>query len=448
MFQLPEYLDRGDMARLFPVVADTSKERRAASIFLSTLMTVKDFSNVLLGTIGQRVGALTRIECFTETVFKNVPSEGERRPDGLIQLKVGRRTWTALVEAKIGRAKLEKEQLQAYAKLSKMNGLNAVITLSNEFVALPTHHPVSLPKKALQGIGLYHWSWMYVVTQATLLLADDEFTSPEQRYILSEMVRYFTHESTGVSSFDRMNPEWKGLVITVQSGGTLNKNSSEVEKTIASWHQEQRDLCLTMSRELDRQAKLKISRAHASDPSARLKDDCEELARTTQLRCEMVVPDAAAPITITADLKTRHISCAMRIAAPEDRKTTKARVNWLVRQLNKTDPENVLIKALWPKKAQSTMASLEEVRANPMSLQAENPTLTPKHFDVVMVRDLAGKFSGSKTFIEQLEEVVPRFYDQVGQYLRPWVPPPPKPRERAAIEAEKESSDGSETLAP
>lgn len=445
MHELPDFLSSGEEARLIPVVAETSKEGRAASILLATLMSVDNFSKALLGTIGQRVGSRAKLECFTEVVFKTCPADIKSRPDGLLRLKVGKRTWSALIEAKIGRAELDQKQLKDYVQLAKMNGVDAVITLSNQFAALPSHHPVGLPKSILRSVDFYHWSWMYVLTQATLLLADDEFATPEQHYILREMVRYFEHDSAGVSSFDRMNPEWKDLVVKVQSGGSLSKASQEVENTVASWHQEQRDLCLIISRELERPVKLKLRKAHIDDQAVRLKEDCEELAKTAQLKCELDVPNAAAVIIVTADLKTRNVSCSMRLAAPEDRKKTSARVNWLLRQLNKTDANNVFVKAIWPTKARDTMASLTEVRKDPNILQAENKSLTPKHFEVVMVNDLASKFSGTKTFIEHVEEVVPRFYEQVGQYLRAWMAPPPKPRERIAGDLGEESSQAPES---
>ena len=62
----------------------------------------------------------------------------------------------------------------------------------------------------------------------------------------------------------------------------------------------------------------------------------------------------------------------------------------------------------------------------------------------------AGKFSGAKTFIEQLEATLPHYYEEVGQHLRAWVPPPPKPKEGAGVleqttlteEASETKSDG------
>ncbi len=169
-----------------------------------------------------------------------------------------------------------------------------------------------------RGVNLYHWSWMHVLTQATLLLQEDDFSSANQRYILEEVVRYLRHESVGVSSFDRMNPEWKDLVLKVQSGAPLSKTAPEVENSVAAWHQEQRDLCLLLSRKLSRNVGLKLSRAHQHDQARRLKEDSEKLVQNRSLSCVIDVPDAAAPITIGADLHGRTISCAIRLQAPSD----------------------------------------------------------------------------------------------------------------------------------
>lgn len=426
MSDLPAFLVSGEKARLIPVVADTSKENRAASVLLATISCVDDFAKVLLSGIGQRVGTRATIECFTEVVFEKSPDDAKIRPDGLLIVNFGKRSWSALVEAKIGKSHLDSEQIANYCQLAKLNGIDAVITLSNEFSAHPTHHPTKASRRVTRGVALFHWSWMHVLTQATLLLHDDQFNTPEQRYLLAEAVRYFKHDSVGVSTFDRMNPEWKDLVSKVHSGARLHKTAAEVENSVAAWHQEQRDLCLLMSRKLGRNVTLKLPRAHTTDQAGRLKDDCEQLVSAHRLLCIIDVPDAAAPINICADLSRRTISATMRLAAPKDRKTAQSRINWIVRQLAKTDSENVFVNAIWPGRAQDTQASLAELRENPQLLRADNTTLIPQYFDVVMFRDLAGKFAGPRTFIEHLEAIVPNYYEQVGQHLRTWVAPPPK----------------------
>ena len=192
-----------------------------------------------------------------------------------------------------------------------------------------------------------------------------------------------------------------------------------------------------MSRKLGRNVTLKLSRAHSTEPAKRLKDDCEGLVTTRRLYCIIEVPDAAGPIEICADLSGRTVSCTMRLAAPKDKKTAQSRINWIVRQLGKADSASIFVNAIWPGRARDTQAGLTDLRENPQLLRADNVALVPQYFDVAMVRDLAGKFTGRRTFIEHLEAIVPSYYEQVGQHLRAWVPPPPK-----LVESGKDATEG------
>ena len=90
MTNLPEYLDRGEKARLFPVLSDKSQEGRCTSIFLSCLSHVHEFGEQMLKSVGQRVGKRASIVTYTEITFAG---PNDDRPDGLIVLKVGKREW-------------------------------------------------------------------------------------------------------------------------------------------------------------------------------------------------------------------------------------------------------------------------------------------------------------------------------------------------------------------
>src|SRR3546814_13526033 len=81
---------------------------------------------------------------------------------------------------------------------------------------------------------------MSLLTQAQLLLGNDRVEPAEQRYILAEMVRYFSHPAVGVSTFDRMNSEWKDVNAQVQAGAKLSKSAPAVENTVAAWRSEER----------------------------------------------------------------------------------------------------------------------------------------------------------------------------------------------------------------
>ena len=430
---IPDYLSSGEPARLIPVAADSNKEVRAASILLATLMSVPPFARAMLGSLGQRVGTRANLDCYTEVVFKDGADAAKARPDGLMVLRTGGgREWRCLVEAKIGRAELEADQVERYLALAKGHKTDVVLTISNHFVALPSHSPVKVAKSALRGVDLFHWSWMYLVTQAMLLLNDREFEQPDQRYILAEMVRYFSHSSIGVSTFDRMNAEWKELNGQVQAGAKLNRTVPHVENSVAAWHQEVRDICLLLTRKIGRPVRIRLSRTHSDNPVQRLRDDSAHLADKHELTCSLDVPDAAAPISVVADLQRRSLSVSMALIAPRDKRRASSRINWLLRQLSKANPDGLHVRATWPGRAPATQAALAALRENPSLLEAENRTLVPTQFEVLLVRDIAGKFSGSKTFIEHLEDAVPHFYEQVGQHLQAYVAPPPRLRKEDA----------------
>ncbi len=156
MSKLPECIQRAERARLFPILAETSKEGRTLSIFLATLGAVRELRTSLLGQIGQRLGTTARLRTYTKVEFKcakGQPNLG--RPDGLLVLDMWGRRWTALVEAKVGKSEITQEQLERYLELAKQDKMDAVITISNQFSAVPNHHPIRVGSK-YKGIELYH----------------------------------------------------------------------------------------------------------------------------------------------------------------------------------------------------------------------------------------------------------------------------------------------------
>lgn len=141
MSNLPEMLTAGEASRLFPILADTSKEGRTLSIFLSCLENIPEFGRALLGGLGIKIGARGRVDTFTEVSLQKPLPNSKHRPDGLIVANLGKSKWTALVEAKVGASELTNQQIEAYLALAKLNAVDAIITVSNQFTPLPTHHP-------------------------------------------------------------------------------------------------------------------------------------------------------------------------------------------------------------------------------------------------------------------------------------------------------------------
>ena len=427
---LPEYLARGERARLFPVLADTSKEGRSTSITLSCLAHVREFAESLLGTVGQRIGKTGKLECYTEIAFPKGPDIKDVRPDGLIVLKVGNRQWRALVEAKVGNNELGADQVVSYLELAKANGIDAVITISNQFAATPSVHPVAAPAKLTSKVALFHWSWMHILTTADLLLSNEEVADEDQKVILNEMRRFLTHPSAGLKGFDSMPAAWTELVQAIADGSKFSAKSPVAQEAVGAWYEEVRDLSLILSRKIARSVDLKLPRAHAKSHEDRLKSDLEALIENHCLTVVLDIPDAASVITVTADVRAKSISASMRLRAPEDKQSTKARLNWLLRQIQAVeDVADLHVRLFWPGRGSYSQHSVAELRATPEKAGADKNGVVPHTFEVCVVRQLGGRFGQRKNFIVDLETIVPAFYENVGQRLKMWQASAPRVRE-------------------
>jgi len=420
--ELPEYLEQGEYARLIPVVADTSREQRITSVVMAAFMSVEEYGRDMLQMVGAPATKTSKITCCTEVVFKKLQEEQQKfRPDGLITVKVGAKTWTAIVEAKIGGAELSKEQIEAYLDLAKIHKVNAVITISNQFAAIPTHHPVQVNKQKVRYVSLYHWSWTAILSEAILLADHKGVSDPDQAYILRELIRYLKHPSSKVASFSRMGAEWKDLCTAVQQDMTLSKNNAFVIDSVKDWHQLVRYISLKMSLAVGKTVSVVMTRAQEQDPNIRLQDDISYLIDNNRFESSFIVPNAAARIKFIADIKSRTFHVGMRLKAPTDKSRSTALVNWALRQMTKCEDQDLIIRAIWPGRVSDTGASLGQLRENPKLLIGSNPALMPVAFDFVRVIDIAGRFRGASTFVENAVKVVPEFYGDIGQYLRAWI---------------------------
>ncbi len=424
--KLPEYLVQGEYARLFPVLSTTSKEGRTTSIVLACLAKVDEFGASLLGSVDQKVGARSKIHTFTEVVCKNRAADIKERPDGLIVLRSGSREWKALVEAKIGSSDLNADQIERYRQLAKDNGIDCVISISNQFATSPQTHPLSEVNKSRSKIPVFHWSWMYILTEADLLLSQDSVSDTDQRILLNELRRFLTHESAGVKGFDRMPKAWGELNRLVSSGGVIPAKSSDAGTVITAWHQETRDLALILSRMTEASVSEKLSRKHRSDSAARLKDDLVLLREKQELQAELDVPDAAAPLVVCVDMKRRSVDVGMTLRAPEDKVSTKARLNWVLRQIKAEDLADLYIRLLWPGKSEPTQYLVTDLREDPDIANAHRDHLSPRSFHIFRSKRLGARFTQQTNFIVDLEALIPAFYGQIGANLTAWKKQAPK----------------------
>ena len=427
--KLPDFIERGTRARLFPSVADSNRERRLTSVFLAILPQMRDLAEDLLATTGVKVGKSTKIDCWTEVEpKKTLVKDKAIRPDGLIVLRIGRKTiWTALVEAKIKENAIEKEQVEKYLRMAQSCNIDAVVTISNQFVARADHSPVAIDGRLLRGkVRLYHWSWTYIRTRCEIL-SRDAIQDAEQAFMLKQFVLFLGDKDTGVKRFNSMGESWKKIIETV---GPLRKDSPEVLDCVGSWHQEERDLSLQLSRVVATAVRAIVSPKFKNDPNKRLKDGAERFAKDKKLFSAFDIPNSAAPLEICADLASRRLIFSMKLKAPVD-KGTQGHIGWLLRMLksDKDDERQLLVRAHWPGRAPSTQALVSELRENWKDIQGSNSNskVKPHSFEVILAEDLGRSFSGPQKFIQHLEEGSEKFYNLAGRRLKKWSPSPLQP---------------------
>lgn len=416
----PEYLSQGEPARLFPVLATTSKEGRTTSIFLACMAKIDEFGQELLRSVSQKTGVRSSMECYTEIVFKGEKDDIRNRPDGLIILRNGSREWRALVEAKVGNSELVADQVEKYRALAKNYSIDCVITISNQFASFPTHHPVAEVNKSKSKIPVFHWSWMYILTVADLLLSADAVSDRDQRLLLNELKRFLSHESAGVRGFDRMPPEWSDLNKLVGAGGSIPAKSDLVTEVLRAWHQEARDLSLILSRQTETLVTQRLPRKHIHSPELRIKDDYVEFRDSKCLKVVLTIPDAASPIQVEADLPRRTVTVKMTLRAPDDKVSTRARLSWLLRQVNTESPTDIYVNLIWPGRSETTTHSLQALKENPSTAEEGKSGLQVQSFEIFVSKRLGGRFVQQTNFIAELEKIVPDFYREVGQNLVPW----------------------------
>ena len=431
----PDGRDRPEPARLFPVLSEISKEGRVLSIFLACFSNVPAFGRILLRSLDAvKVLASSEIETYTEVSFDAKSGKsGDRtlRPVGLIVVKnLKGAAWTALVDARVANNKLEDTQVSNYVELADSHKIDAVITISNDFAAVPHHHPVFNPAKSRRKpkARVYHWSWTSIRTHAELMLHTEEFENSTHKLLIQELTRFLSHPSSGVKRFEKMAGDWAGLLEALKRKGPrdqLDESSEQVVDAVASWHQETRDLALQLSSSVKDHIEIKMSREAKNDSQARIAADASKLASDDILEVGFNIRNAAAPLSVVVDLRGHWVSVGMKLPAHGSRKTMKGQIGWLRQQLKNSNPQDITIYAYWGKNKKKTVdRGMAEVFQNPEILDSDVAKGAPTNSEMRLNRLM--RTMGAKNFISTLEEVVPYFYEQVGEKLKAWQPPPPK----------------------
>jgi hypothetical protein len=421
---------------LFPISgiggAD-EQERRASSALLAVIQSVREFGRAIVAPMGAPTG---RLSAFIEVPFDD--GDKKLRPDGLIQVVSGHRTWTALVEIKTGRHDLITGQIESYMDVARRHKFDALLTISNQVVAVPGVHPVKLSKARAQAAKLYHLSWSQIRTEALVEQANRSVSDPDQAWILAEFIRYLEHPRSGAIDFDDMGPSWVHVRDRARAG-TLHPQDKAAVDVADKFGGLISFAALQLSRELGTSVRPMVPQAQLRDPARYLQESVGDFAGTGLLQGAVRVPGTVAPIKITADLRAGLIHCAVTVPAPREGRPT-TRVNWLVRQL-KAAPGQLCIEpsAAW-QRGRGQARTLDEARKDPRAL-VEDPAHELRSFMVSLSCNAGpARGQGRGSFVDSVLTAVDKFYSEVVQHIKPWAPAPPKIRESEEVSPDEPTS--------
>jgi len=226
-----------------------------------------------------------------------------------------------------------------------------------------------------------------------------------------------------------MGKEWV-RVRDAARNKTLRQRDPSVHEVAENWAAFVEYMALRLRQRLGRKVEPMYSRS--STQKSRFEDHIGSLGADGMLEATIKVPDAVAPIEVSADLGALQVTTSARVRAPQDGRT-KTRINWLLRQL-KDAPSDVRITARFARSSKTTSLLVGDVRDDPMGLMlADDPKREIVAFDVAITRDMGikgGKTKGS--FVATTMAQVSSFYGDVIQNIQPWQARAPRLKEEHA----------------
>jgi len=414
-------------ARLIPVSGidnAVEAETRAASAFLAVLGIVRPFSKALLDPLGASRATSATVETFIEVIFDH---QGRRvRPDGLIAVAHGAKSWKALVEVKTGENPLTADQVNMYWDIARTEKLQAVITISNEISPVSGVHPTAgLKVRTNSAVQVHHFSWSQILSEAITQMAHRGVDDIEQGWILNELIRYLKHQASGALQFRDMGPAWVDVREAARSA-TIDRRGDGTLDVVRRWDQLLQSAALKLGADIGRDVVVVLPNGRKVDARTRASDLALSLASTGILDGALRVPNAIADIQVAADVKAQLLTASVDVELPRDR-GSRARLTWLVNQLSAAPDRTVL--ESWPRNARAAAGS-----ATIAAVREDRAALLPAGKEPARVRILlrspmgVARKAGTKNagFVDSVLNLFDSFYELVVQDLKAWQQPAPK----------------------
>jgi len=418
------FVDSGQVhvqpARLIPTLK-TGDEMALTSIFLSTVKLVKEYRDSIFRELKLSRGG--RVYYFTEASF---PEIHRSRIDGLIIIVIkGVIKDAAFFEMKNKNNGIDKNQIEAYLNISKKLGVSRLVTVSNEFVADPSHSPVKI--RVPKHITLSHFSWTYLITKGRLLLFknEDNIKDEDQVVIMREALCYLENPISGVSGYIQMKSGWKELAENIRAQKSLTLTNQYIEDAVLSWIEEEKDIALLMSRKLGVLVK---STPKGNDS---LMNDIKRLVKENFLTGTLSVKDSVSDIKLIVEFERQTVSMSVKIVPPMD-KGTIGRIGWISNQLQNSEKRsnkifNKIEQNIWIEADVKYAKSNFKVKLSELNTLSElSKGKEIQAFYITLINEFGANFASNKKFIELVETMVLDYYEGIVQHMTNWNRPAPK----------------------
>ena len=431
-----DYVKNGKISlsetRLIPLLK-TGDEMALTSILLSTIRLVKELRYQLFKEI--KLKRSGKAYYYSEVCFKDIDKDS--RLDGLILIVISGVIQDAVfIEVKNGKNFLEEKQINKYYKLARsLNNVPKILTISNEFVSDPSQSPIVIGNQS-KKISLFHFSWTYIKTIAQLLLFDNDenIKDEDQVEIMKEVMHYLNDERSGVNGFHRMSSGWKEVAEKVKGQQALN-DESILQDAVSSWHQEESDMSLMLSRKLGVLVKSDIE-----NQKNKLKRDITKLKRQHCLSTKLRVRGAVSDIKISVDFGRRTIAMSVKITPPLN-KGVIARIGWIKNQLEKIENQSFLEYLYIEADVKYSSNSIKYKYSNIDKFyehdDIKNKDITGFNLDVIK----SAKFTQVSSFVKEIEEMLLDYYKTIVQDLKTWEKPAPKLQIKKEVKSDEKSSE-------
>jgi len=422
--------------RLFPsahIKTEREAELRATASLLAMVRAVSEFGRALVRHAGGPAG---RLSCYTEVPFQlegrgTAPPSGVR-PDGIILAARGKTRWRAMMEVKVGRAELDPEQVDKYHRLARQEGIDALITISNQ-PALPNGRPpISLDGRRLRSIPVTHFSWERLLSEAQLLSTRKAVSDPDQKWMLDEWIRYVDDDASKIIEPPDLGLKWNDVLTAARTGDLGTADG--LPDVVRHWTGFLRKAALRLRAKLGVEVKPKLSRADLSDPAAHVQRLIAEARNNSVLSGTLRIPDAIGDVSIELFLHSQSIRFGVGFRAPtEGRQAT--RISWLARQLRTiaTLPQGLEVLVDWTTRGLETRAIADKFLAQPSVVAVDSRGIPiakeerPRRFLLSASSRLPrARGRSSSQVLEYVSTSLEDFYRNVVENLVPFVPRAPR----------------------